>query len=128
MTGDIYQVLRDEMKANADFLTAVGHRVYPQVAPLGTATPYVTMTLVSDVPYNSLDSTTRAERLSAQRVQIDVYAQTYEQARDVANHVEDALGGLARSDIKVELDESEHLYESDTKLHRISSDYTVHLQ
>lgn len=64
-------------------------RVFPDVAPYGTPTPYVTWQQIGGKPARFLDNTA-ADRRNAY-IQINVWADTRLQASTLARQIEDAL-------------------------------------
>ena len=65
--------------------TALGHtRVYPGIVPQGKARPYVRMNTVSDPRPEHLQGYDSARTT---RVQVDVFADTYEEARTLSETI-----------------------------------------
>lgn len=118
------ELVRAELLLNAAVVALLADRIYPVIAPQGTLTPYVVLSVVSTVPFNSFDSTTR---LSSVRLQVDSYATTYRKSADVAEAVDAVISALSRPDLQAYLDASQDLYEDATALHRVSADYIVML-
>lgn len=95
--------------------TDAQERVYPQVAPDGVLRPYIVYQRVSAINSNS-------SNLTNTQMQIDVYATTYVQARTIADQVAVLMLSWSYQNIS---GNSHDLFESDVKLHRISSDYSI---
>ena len=110
----------------ADFVMLVsylfGGRVYPGLAPAGTATPYCTYTRVISIEQSTLDTNGGTDNESNTRLQVDVWAATYAdaQAKAKAVKVELKLWTLAN----VLLGEQD-LREPDTGLHRVMLELSV---
>ena len=67
----------------------VSNRVYPDVAPLGTAAPYITYQQVGGTAENFLESTPVGKRNA--RIQISCWATTRQASNNLARSAEDAL-------------------------------------
>jgi hypothetical protein len=99
--------------------TLVGDRIYAHVLPDGASMPAVTYGRVSTVAANHLGG---HGGLDLVRVQIDCWAETYDEAKSVASGVRvlvqaAPLNGLLANEFED--------YEPDTERYRVSSDYTV---
>ncbi|KFF50458.1 hypothetical protein GY26_01850 [Gammaproteobacteria bacterium MFB021] len=86
-----------------------GGRVYPQIAPQGTARPYLVYVVASDITERLLQAH-GAQRVA---VQVDAYAETPSAAITARDEVIDALLPLEPGDI-----ERTPGYEQDTGLYR----------
>lgn len=118
------EAVRTALTQNAALAALVSDRVYFLQAAQGTEHPFVVLTVVSDTPENSLTGSPDT-RLITSRVQVDAYARTYIQAQQVADAVLDVLGALLRPDLNAFLVMKQDIYEDETRLYRVSSDYQV---
>lgn len=105
------------LQANAAVTGIVGDRVYPIVAPEGTAAPYIIYTRISSAPTVDLSGATRAED---HRVQVDVYADTFAGVHTLADAAQAALAD-AGMPLGVNLDTQDQ----DTGLFRVSFDQSI---
>lgn len=94
-------------------------RVYPQVAPDGVRRPFIVYQRISMNSENVLDGRTG---LINTRLQVDVYATTYAQAQQIAAAIDALMDGWTFQNISIV---SQDLFESEVKLHRVVSDYSV---
>lgn len=111
----VYTTLRDDAGVGA----ICADRIYPVIALQDTTRPYVVYTLVSAVPQNQLDGDYGCDN---RRVQLDSYAETYAQARGLADAVRTSLSAIGYLTV-----ENFVTYEVDTKLFRVSQDYSFYL-
>ena len=118
------EAIRAELEANTAVLALVGTRIYPQAMPQGVTLPAVVITVVSEVPENSLTGTA-STRLVQARAQVDCYAAKYLDAHQVAAAVDEVLANLMRSDLSAERMDSRDLYDDEAGLHRVSADYSI---
>lgn len=107
--------------------STVSTRIYPVLAPPGTRAPYVTYQRISSVRLHHLHG---ALGECTSRIQIDFYAKTYSQARDLGDRVRRALDGYQGTAAEVEigsvrLDSDRDFYEDGVEpaLWRVSADY-----
>ena len=95
--------------------TDAQERVYPQVAPDGVVRPYIVYQQISTISNNW-------SRLTNTQLQVDIYATTYVQAQAIASAVAALMFGWSIQSISgISVD----MFESSTKLHRVSSDYSI---
>lgn len=118
------ELVRAELMAASSVTDLVGSRIYPKTAPQGTPTPYITISVVTDVPANSFTGRP-ANLLVTARVQVDCYSSSYLEARRVADEVNLVVADLTRPDLSAVREASRDLFENETELHCISSDYSV---
>lgn len=110
---------------NAAASALLGTRIYPNRRPQAAQTfPLAVYSIVSDVPYNSFTGTAQT-RLSRARLQVDVYARTYLEAQRAAQAVDDVIANLTSPDLSGDRDVSRDLYEDETELHRVETEYIV---
>lgn len=91
---DIEQALVTTWNASTGIKAVLGDppRIYPGVAPQGTARPYAVYNLISETPIYHLGGESAATN---RLVQIDVYAQTALSARTVEKAIRALLSGQA---------------------------------
>lgn len=104
--ADIYTVLKD----------LAGGQVYPYVAPAGTAPPWVVFLLPSETTADTLGGTAE----STASVQVDVYADTLDDARAIRRQALSALKPLGIGSIN-----NSAGYEPDTRLYRTTLDARI---
>lgn len=93
---------------------------YPVVNTSPTpVTPYLIFQVISNVPVVSLDGPSGRER---RRVQIDAWADTYKTVKDLELSVKSAMAGATFVNLPLL---SQDLYEPDTKLFRVTMDFSV---
>lgn len=98
----------------------VSGRCYPLVNTSTTLTrPYITFSVVSNVPVVSLTGPSGLER---RRFQIDIWGDSYGAVKDIEARTKSTFS--ASSIVNVPLS-SQDLYEEDTKLYRVSMDFAV---
>lgn len=113
--------------ANAAVTTLVGSRIFPQVIDQNEKTrPAVVLTVVSEVPYNTLSSPA-STRLFKTRIQVDIYAKTYKAARATHKAIDAVLADLADHDMSAYGEDVQDGYDDETQEHSVSADYFVSL-
>jgi hypothetical protein len=113
--------------ANAPAVTTLaGSRIFPMRMPPTTTFPAVVYTGIERLSMAGF-STGTAGTLKQSRVQVDSYAKTYDDAHELDDAIADYLTALegASASITVEFAGSRDLYENDTQLHRVSTDFIV---
>lgn len=118
------EAIRAELVAAPTVTTLVGTRIYPSKAPQGVVAPFVVITTVSSVPQNAMGELANT-RLRVARVQIDCYAKGYVDVHAVADAIDNVVANLAREDLTAVQDTSSDLYDDETELRRVSTDYFV---
>lgn len=93
--------------------------IYPIVRTQDDPVPAVVLSPISSVPFSVMHGRPPLDR---RRVQVAVYAEDYDQARALNIAIRDEM---ERADFSHQIGESFHDFESDTKLFRISSDYSL---
>lgn len=99
----------------------VGDRIYPLVAPTGTACPYITFQQVGGSAINFFDGALPGRRNG--RYQVNVWAEGMPQAAALARQVEDALRvapGLQTTVLGAPVAD----YEEDTELFGTMQDFS----
>lgn len=114
--------IRAILVAHAGFVALVpAARVFDQVAPTNTPTPiarpFVTMSTVSDVPFNHVSG---APASAAFRIQFDLYADTKASAKSVLAQIRAALDAAGHGGCE---QLTQDLPADDPALRRISSDW-----
>lgn len=114
------------LNGNGGVSALVGARIYPLVMPQPVPVmPAIVYQIVNDSPIQSLHGPTLGLRQA--RVQIDAYGANYAASQALADAIEAALdatssgGGQCTAVRQGRRD----LYESDTKLFRVSLDFSV---
>ena len=111
------KTVRDVLVADGSVTALVGQRVSPVTRAQDTTLPCVVLTLVGLAPMNHLNG---APNLDANRVQVDVFAETYTSARAVADACRTSLE-TAGHKMESEYDN----FEPDVSEHRITQDFLV---
>ena len=99
-----------------------GGRVFPDVAPEGTARPYLTYQQVGGGALNYLEGTVPGKRNA--RMQINAWADSRLAASELSEQAEDALRLAASLQAKV-LGARVSIYEEDTKLRGARQAFSV---
>lgn len=94
----------------------VGDRVFPLVAPQGTASPYITFQRISSLDTGAMDGT---ESLDMGRFQIKVFSKTYKESVVIAESVKTAMS--AKGNKSMQMDD----YEPETLLFIQQLDYIL---
>jgi hypothetical protein len=102
----------------------VGGAIFPLTAPQGLSAPYVVITTVSAVPTPTFEGAP-ANLLETARVQVDAYSKTYIEAHTIADAVDAAIGGLADAGLSAVRVNQTDLYDDETELYRVSTDFSV---
>lgn len=97
-------------------------RVFPDVAPGGTARPYLTYQAVGGSAINYTEGTAPGYRNA--RVQINVWADTRMQSSSIGNAVENTMRGVSGLQTTV-LGAATSIYEPDTGLYGQMQDFSV---
>ena len=100
----------------------VGTRIYPDVAPIGVATPYVVWSEVGNAPMNNLSGD--APNVNNYRVQVVSLAATALQARNVAEQVRAAMA-TATEFKSQEVDYASADFEDGSKVYGVRADFSV---
>lgn len=117
--------------ATSGVTSLVGTRVFPGVRPQAAALPAIVFTLVSKVPVYDDDGEAGIETC---RVQIDSWATTYTQAKQLSRTVRASLSAYfgtseGTESLYCQLDAERDLMEGGANaaeyLHRVSQDYLI---
>lgn len=122
----VVQAIRAQLIASSAVTALVSTRIFPQYIPQGQPVPAVVLTLISEVPVNSFDGSAET-RLRQARIQVDAYAKGYLEAHAIASAADLVIANLAAHDLSAYRETTQDLYEVETQLHRVSSDYFVAL-
>ena len=100
-------------------------RIYPVVASQGAEFPYVVYQTITNTPDYTKDSGSVADKL---RIQVDIFAKTYDEANVTASLVRDQLDFKAGTIAGVPVDtirfeDEQNMYENEVRIHRVSQDY-----
>jgi len=100
--------------------TLAGDRIYAHILPDGTAFPAISFQRVSTAAVNNLAGHALRDLV---RIQVDVWARTYDEAKTVAAEVRQRMQEAAgfKGLMANEWDD----FEPDTELFRVSGDYMV---
>ena len=99
--------------------TDAATRIYPMVAPTGTAKPYIVYQRISAISETVLSGDSG---LTNTRMQIDVYADTYQSAQHTADQIEALMAGWSVQNVSVL---AQDLYEDAVQLHRVQADFSI---
>lgn len=105
----------------ASITSVVSDRITPQPLPEGSIKPAITYTIPADAPQTDLDGGDGG--LNNIRVQIDCWAGSHDACKALAELVRIRMKTAAASFSSVPLPMFES-YEPDTKLHRVSRDFS----
>lgn len=112
----IYTALSGDSAVSA----VVSTRIYPMVLPQDVTLPAITYSRISGGQVNSMGGFSNLEN---PRVQVDVWAATYTAAKTLAALVHTAMGGATTYSAILISDMD--LFEDDTKIYRVSMDFSV---
>lgn len=116
MIAPVYTLLT----TNADVFAMVANRVFPAGnIPQKQLMPAITWQVISGVPQNTLSDNAPVDN---QRIQIDCWATTFEQADELADKVRLVLQEHGHC-----ISENGHDYDAETSRFRISRDYSFWL-
>jgi len=114
--------LNAHLAGDAGVAQVVGERIWPQIRPeTDTALPAITTLIVDTVPSNDLDNGDGS--LLNKRVQIDVWAEDYDSARNLAELVRTRMKTSATNFSSL-MNSDQDLYEQETKLFRVLMDFS----
>ena len=111
------QTVRNILIASSAVTDLVGQRIAPIQTAQNEALPNVVLTGISVVPQNHLNG---APSLDSNRVQVDIYAETYAEVRAVADACRNALeaGNCV-------MDNEFDGFEPDVSEYRVTQDFLV---
>ena len=100
----------------------VGNRMIPDVAPIGTAHPYITWQAVGGQSLRFLDNTAGDKRNT--RLQINTWAKTRPEATAIARQIEDVLCATSVF-VATPLGEAVSDYDNETKTYGAMQDFSI---
>ena len=109
--SDLYTTLSNDAGVSA----LVGTRIYPNLAPESATYPYITYQLISGVRLSTVTGVNDAKR---KRIQHSCHAETYEEAKALADAVFAALEGDGYQDLEHEF------YDPTTQVHTVIIDWS----
>lgn len=123
----VLEQLRDVLLGEESVSELLGTRLYPNKLPQNPTLPAVVYSVVSEVPLHTLDA--GGYELARSRVQFDVYARKYADARGAWAVIEAVLRTIATehpsAGLEAWLEDTRDLYEDTPELHRVSADVWV---
>lgn len=119
--------LRTFLLADGTIAGLVATRIYPSILPQSPTLPAITYSTVSASRQNTMDG---PDGLPSKRIQIDAWSSSFAQAAALSNairvRIDGYRGAMGGSTIKgVFADTERQLYDSEPKLHRMSSDFII---
>jgi hypothetical protein len=111
--------------STAGITALVNDRITPVPRPEGSDKPAVTYQVIADAPQTDLDGGDSG--LNNYRIQIDVWARSHDSAKQIAELIRVRMKTAAATFKSVPLSMLED-YEDDTKLHRVSRDFSIWYQ
>lgn len=119
--------LRTFLLADGTVAGLVATRIYPSVLPQAPTLPAITYSTISAVRDHTMAG---PDGLPSKRIQIDAWGSTFAQVAALADAIRERLdghlGAMGSTEVKGVFASTErHLYESETKLYRVSMDYIV---
>lgn len=99
--------------------TLAGDKVYPVVAPDAPVPPYIVYFVVASNAENVMSGDSG---LVNTRVQVDVYARSYGDARAIALQIDQLMAAWSVQNVSLL---SQDGYEDDVKLFRVTTDFSV---
>ena len=87
------------LQADAGVTAIAGSKLYPHIAPEGTAAPFMTFHMVVGTPYNIISRTTALEK---KRIQINCWSDSYAGAQALAEAVKTALNSSGHLAVEIE--------------------------
>lgn len=112
--AEVYKLLKNDTGVSA----IVGSRIYPMVAPQNVAKPYITYRVITGLKFQCIGGEIYQGNY---RFQIDVWSETYSNAKAISTAVKSSLVGfMASNNINIEDD-----YEDETRLFRQIIDFKI---
>ena len=118
---DFEKYLVATLKGNAPLAALVGTRIFPLIVPQGTDFPCISYQRISGMPANTLSGHSGLEEID---LQIDVWAKTYAEAKEIAKAVRAAMPATG-TPFSAHLRTDEDLPGDDGTYFRVSMEYTV---
>lgn len=118
--------------ADAAVTALIGSRMHPLLLPQNSTYPAASYQLISDSDEDTRTHSDRVgdSRLTRPRIQVDSWAKTYLEAKDLARKIKDAVAGFIGTMGTLEvrgvwLDRMSDDYEDDSETYRVSQDYVL---
>lgn len=111
------KTVRDVLVAAPAVTSLVGQRISPVQRAQGATLPCIVLTRVAVTPQNALDG---FADLDGNRVQADVWASTYAEARQVADAARAALQAAGYT-LQLEVDD----FDSEVREYRVIQDWSI---
>lgn len=118
------EAVRAALLADPTVTGLLAQRIYPLVAAQGSALPMLVLTVVSEVPQNSLTGMVETRALEC-RLQVDAYADSYLGAHQVANAAAAVIGNLTAPTLSAQRDSAQDLYDDESSLYRVMTEFVV---
>jgi len=122
MSRRLVELARARLAADAGVTALVSARLFPNKLPQATTLPAVVLSVISDVPSESLDGFVGLRRA---RLQVDAYDRTYDGAQALADAIFAVLGDVATPDFASLQGQRRDLYEDQSTNHRASQDFII---
>jgi hypothetical protein len=118
---DVERLVLQVLATGSPLPTSAGEKVYALILPQDSGFPSVSFQRISSVPTQSLAG---ASGLDLVRIQIDAWARTYKEAKDLAMQIRVAMDEAARDEVlKNRPDTGFDDYEPELRVYRATSDY-----
>lgn len=117
MNPTLHTVVREALIADSAVTDLLGQRIYPNEAAQGAPRPYVVSQLISDLPFQAYDTVAGGTAQGA--IQLDCYADRYEQAHEVADEVERVVCAMGYRLNRLDL------YESTQPRYRVLLEFSI---
>lgn len=126
MTNTLENAIYSRLHTDSDVLGVVGDRIYPDFATQNQTFPQI---IYAQIDSQSSNAMRTASSLFDTRIQVDSWAKTKPEARDLANKVRTSLDGFIGTILGVRIWGVQFLnedanYDGEVKLYRVSQDYS----
>lgn len=105
----VYQALSTDLNIDG--------RIWPLFLPEKGVYPAITYQNITEIPHNHLKGASDVEN---SRLQIDIWAESYGEVKELFQEVKTSMNGISSLLIG-----TRHEYEENTKLYRVSADFSV---
>ena len=117
--NDIYA----RLSAYAGLTALVSTKIYPLTMPQDIELPYVTYSIISDVPEHAMGADPNIRTI---RIQVSCWADTYDEAKAIEVQVKAALSRYRSGNFKdVFFDSSLDLYDGEEGVYHVPCDFLV---
>ena len=124
MSAGLGKSIYSRLRVDSAVAAIIGSRIYPQIQPQPAVAPCVVYQVIVDTPTNTLDGSNGGD-LYQTRLQVDAYATDYATAQTLADAITAVLGSVTELHFSSVRLSRRDLYEPDTKLHRVSLDFSI---